>query len=238
MAALKRQFTTKRASNPELDLQPNILVLNPNNLAATTDAIRRATAAFTKQLPVRITCVTSIKGPSGIQTQLDADRSIEPLLELAAEHQAQASAYVVACFSDPGLHALRTIAKVPVVGIGECAMLTAMTLGQRIGVIAIADTSVSRHLRYFAGMGISSRVINERSIGMRVADLASREKTRDGMIATAKRLREDGADVIVMGCAGMADLRADVESEVGLAVVEPTQAAVGFVVGRLFNGSS
>jgi allantoin racemase len=124
---------------------------------------------------------------------------------------------------------------VPVLGIGECGMLTAMTLGQRIGVIAIARSSIVRHLRYFASMGMMGRVVRERSIDLSVAESTDRSRALSRMIETGLLLREDGADVLVMGCAGMADLRAAVEDGVGLPVVEPTQAAVGMAIGRLFG---
>ena len=42
-----------------------------------------------------------------------------------------------------------------------------------------------------------------------------------------------GADVLVMGCAGMARFRATLEDAVGMPVVEPTQAAVAMAVGHV-----
>lgn len=59
------------------------------------------------------------------------------------------------------------------------------------------------------------------------------------MIATGKRLRdEDGAEVLIMGCAGMADYRDRLESETGLPVVEPCQAAAAMAIGRIALGQS
>ena len=54
-----------------------------------------------------------------------------------------------------------------------------------------------------------------------------------------QRLRdEDGADVLIMGCAGMANYRAQLQTEIGLPVVEPSQAAVSMALGQISLGLS
>jgi Asp/Glu/hydantoin racemase len=81
-------------------------------------------------------------------------------------------------------------------------------------------------------MGIESRLANERAIGLPVVELADEAKTLGRMIATACALRDDGADSVVMGCAGMAQYRERVAQAAGIPVVEPTQAAVAMAIGR------
>ena len=57
------------------------------------------------------------------------------------------------------------------------------------------------------------------------------------MAICGRRLRErDGADVLIMGCAGMAGFRAELEAETGLPVVEPCQAAVTMALGQSVLG--
>jgi allantoin racemase len=54
---------------------------------------------------------------------------------------------------------------------------------------------------------------------------------------TGKKLRDDhGADVVVMGCAGMAPYRKRLQNALGIPVVEPTQAAVAMAIGRVRLG--
>ncbi|MNV80682.1 Asp/Glu/Hydantoin racemase [compost metagenome] len=119
-------------------------------------------------------------------------------------------------------------------GISECGALTAMTLGQRFGVIAILQGSIGRHWRNWGAMGISQRVAGEVAIGRGVTELADHQATLAAMVAAGKRLRdEQGANVLLMGCAGMAAFRAPVEDATGLPVVEPTQAAVSMALGRI-----
>ncbi len=214
-----------------------LYVVNPNSTAAVTAGIDRAVAPFRSADGPRIECVTLEEGPPGIQSQRDVDCGHRAAAAGAsARWTRSASAFVIACFSDPGLHSAREVTKKPVLGIMECGLLTALTLGQRFGVIAILPTSIARHRRMINAMGIESRLANERAVGLPVVELADESKTLGRMIETACALRQDGADSVVMGCAGMAQYRARVEAAAGIPVVEPTQAAVAMALGRVRAG--
>ncbi|WP_454654090.1 aspartate/glutamate racemase family protein [Bosea beijingensis] len=211
-----------------------IFVINPNSSELVTDAINRAVAPLRTPEGPQIACLTLPEGPAGIQSQRDVDGVISPLLKRARELEDEAAAFVIACFSDPGLHALREQSRHPVFGIAEAGVLTALTLGQRFGVIAILPTSIPRHLRYFGAMGVMARFAGDLSIGLGVTELADELRTYERMAATGRSLRDShAADVIVMGCAGMARYRARLEAELGIPVVEPTQAATAMALGRV-----
>jgi allantoin racemase len=213
-----------------------IFVINPNSTEAVTRGIDRACEPLRMAGAPRIECVTLADGPPGIQTQRDVDGVVAPMLRLIAELDPRAAAFVIACFSDPGLHSARETTRRPVLGIMECGILTALTLGQRFGVIAILATSIPRHLRTINAMGVSSRLANERAVGLPVVELADESKTSNRMIEVGRALAADGANSIVMGCAGMAQYRDRVEQAAGVPVVEPTQAAVAMAIGRVRLG--
>ena len=83
-------------------------------------------------------------------------------------------------------------------------------------------------------MGVLDRCAGDRAIGMGVADLSGEDETLTKMIEVGVHLRDqDGADVLIMGCAGMARYRALVADEVGIPVVEPCQAAAAMALGRI-----
>ena len=158
-----------------------------------------------------------------------------PLIEKI--RSSEASAYVIACYSDPGLHASREATRKPVLGISECGILTALTLGQKFGVIAILQKSIPRHLRYMGALGVMDRLAGELPVGLSVVELSNQDKTFGRMAEVGKKLRDEhGADVIVMGCAGMARYRKPLQEVVGIPVVEPTQAAVTMAIGRVRLG--
>ena len=214
-----------------------LVVINPNSSQTVTDGIDAAVDPL-RRFGTQIRCLTLTEGPVGIESQRQADLTIAAMLKLAGL-QSDAKGYVIACFGDPGLHALRDQTNLPVVGIQEAAVMTALTLGQKFGVMAIMPASIPRHLRAFGAMGVLNRLAADRALGLSVADLSDRDKSLAAMIAVGKRLRDsDGANVLIMGCAGMAHYRDTLEVEIGLPVVEPCQAAAMMALGHIALGQS
>jgi allantoin racemase len=212
----------------------SILVINPNSTEAVTRGIDEAVEPLRIPGGPGIDCVTLKEGPPGIETQQHVDGVVSPLLSLIQRNEKEYAAFVIACYSDPGLHSVREATRKPVLGISECGILTALTLGHRFGVIAILRKSIPRHLRYVGAMGVSDRLAAELPVGIPVVELSDEKKTFGRMVEVGKALREDhGADVVVMGCAGMARYRKPLQDEIGIPVVEPTQAAVAMAIGRV-----
>jgi Asp/Glu/hydantoin racemase len=148
-----------------------------------------------------------------------------------------ADAFVIACYSDPGLHVAREGTNRPVFGIAESGVLTALARADRFGVIAIKSRSIPRHIRYLRQMGLMDRLAGERPLEMSVAETASGDKTLERMIEVGRELKDrDGAGAIVMGCAGMARHRKPLEEALGIPVIDPTQAAVTMAIGTLQVG--
>ncbi len=211
-----------------------ILVINPNSTEAVTKGIDEAMAPLRMAGGPEIECVTLKEGPPGIETQQHVDSVVAPLVKLVRERQADYAAFVIACYSDPGLFSVREATTKPVLGISECGVLTALTLGHRFGVIAILQKSIPRHLRYMGAMGVVDRLAGELPVGLGVTELSDEKKTFGRMVDVGKALRDGhGANVIVMGCAGMARYRKPLQDEVGIPVVEPSQAAVGMAIARI-----
>jgi allantoin racemase len=214
-----------------------ILVINPNSTEAVTRGIDQAVEPLRMAGGPAIDCATLKEGPPGIETQQHVDSVVQPLLDLVRAKDAEYAAFVIACYSDPGLHSVREATKKPVLGISECGILTALTLGHRFGVIAILDKSIPRHLRYVGALGVTDRLAGELAVGIPVVELSNEEKTFRRMVEVGRALRErHGADVVVMGCAGMARYRKPLQDEIGIPVVEPTQAAVAMAIGRVRLG--
>lgn len=208
-----------------------ILVINPNSSEAVTEGIDRALDALRGDPGIEIRCLTMADGPPGIETQRDVERVTLPICRLVAQKEAETDAFVIACFSDPGLFAAREATTRPVFGISAAGVATALNLGDGVGILAILPASVARHRRYFRAIGMDGRIAGERPIGLGIAELADEKRSLQRMTEVGRALRdEDGADVLVMGCAGMARLREPLESALGLPVVDPTQAAVGLAI--------
>ena len=214
-----------------------ILVINPNSTEAMTRGIDAACAPLRMAGGPAIETATLKEGPPGIETQLHVDGLIAPLVSFVREKERSYDAFVIACYSDPGLHSVREVTAKPVLGIAECGVLTALTLGHKFGVIAILRKSIPRHLRYMGALGVSDRLAAELPVDLPVLELADENKTFGRMVAVGRKLKEEhGADVVVMGCAGMARYRKPLQEELHIPVVEPTQAAVTMAIGRVRLG--
>jgi allantoin racemase len=210
-----------------------ILVVNPNSNEVVTKGLADALTPILFADGPEIECVTLREGPYGIETQEHVDSVALPLRRLVAQSNG-VDAFVIACYSDPGLHLCREATARPVFGINEAGVLTALARGEHFGVIAIGQRSIRRHMRYTRQMGLMDRFAGERPLDMSVAETASGDKTLGRMVEVGKELRDaDGAEVIVMGCAGMARHRGPLEAALGVPVIDPTQAAVAMAIGAV-----
>src|SRR5690606_2240649 len=212
-----------------------IVVINPNSTAAVTAAIDRALQPWRMAGGPALECVTLDEGPPGIETQAHVEQVVQPICTLVRE-RADAAAFVIACFSDPGLPAAREGTRVPVFGIAECGLLAALTRGERFAILAILPSSLPRHLRYVRQLGLHARFAGERPLGLGVLELADEAHTFERMAAVGTRLRDEhGADVLVLGCAGMAQYRSRLAAALGVPVIDPTQAAVTMALGAVLQ---
>lgn len=208
-----------------------ILVINPNSSSQVTRAIDTALAPMRARTPFRIDVMDLPDAPPGVALQSDADE-VAPLVQRAIRTNL-AEAYAVACFSDPGVAGAReNTPGASVRGIGESAILHALTRGDRFGIIALSEKSVFRQRRLVRGMGVGERYAGSLGIGTTAAG-ATDHALLDRMVDAAKRLVDQGADTILMGCAGMAHFQPHLEDICQRPVIEPTRAAVALLIGDL-----
>jgi Asp/Glu/hydantoin racemase len=210
-----------------------IVVINPNCTQAVTEAMDAALQPWRMAGGPAIECVTLAEGPPGIETQAHVEQVVQPICRLVRAREDPA-AFVIACFSDPGLHSAREATARPVFGIAECGLLTALTQGERFGIVAILERSLARHLRYVRQLGLAARFAGDLPLGLGVVELADEARTLERMIEVGTQLRDDhGADVLVLGCAGMARYRPALAAALGVPVVDPTRAAVTMAIGAV-----
>ena len=213
--------------------QQHILVINPNSDESVTEGMARELSGFRFSEGPGIECVSLPDGPFSIESQANIEAVTLPLRKMVSE-SSNVDAFVIACYSDPGLHVCREASEKPVFGIQECGVLTAMSLGDRFGVIALQERSIRRHLRYLRQMGVMERLAGERAASLSVRESVSGKGTFEKLLKAAKQLRDsDQADTIILGCAGMAAHRAKLELVIGIPVIAPVQAAVSMAMHSL-----
>lgn len=217
-------------------MSKSIFVINPNSTQAITDHISLALEPYRLGGGPAIECATLTSGPPGIETQAHVDGISEKLLAYFEAHpdRRQADAVVLACFSDPGLFAMRETLECPVYGSAECAYLTAAATADRFGVISILARAVPRHKRQVRLLGLQDRLAEDLPIEIGVLGLSNEEVTFARMREVGMTLKtRHGAKTVIMGCAGMARYRARLEDALSVPVIDPTQAAVGMAMGAL-----
>ena len=210
-----------------------IIVINPNSNEHVTDSMNTALNPFRLANGPIIKSVTNLYGPPGIESQQDADNAAVQVVDIIKRNNS-ADAFVIACFSDPGIFAAREVTNRPVFGIAESGILTALSLGSSFGILAILDTSVPRHIRYIRSLGLEKRLAGDLAIGLGVAELSDEKKTFHRLQEVGRKLRDNsGASVLILGCAGMARYRLGLQQSLGIPVVDPSQAAVSMAVSAV-----
>ncbi|MEL6476692.1 MAG: aspartate/glutamate racemase family protein [Pseudomonadota bacterium] len=211
-----------------------ILVINPNSNPAVTEGLSHALDPLRLSGAPEIETMTLAEGPFGIESQIDSDAVVLPLVSVVRA-RSDVSALVIACYSDPGLEACRAAASVPVFGMQESGILTALSRGDQVGVIALSTASIARHRRYLRRMGVSERIAGEYALDMSVDESARGAHVAEALATAGAALLSGGADVLVLGCAGMAAHRRALQERLGVPVVEPVQAAVAMALGSVLG---
>ncbi|MBY8975864.1 aspartate/glutamate racemase family protein [Rhodobacteraceae bacterium NNCM2] len=212
-----------------------ILVINPNSSQIVTDAIAAAVAPFqTTNGPVFET-IGIAKGPDTISTMEHTANAALHVAEIVRERQ-DASAFVVACFSDPGVDLCRTLVDKPVIGIQEAGILTALARADLFGIIALGPASVARHRLRIRQMGVEARLAGELPLdNASAAESGTSDDIFGQTIERGLELKKAGAGAIVLGCAGFSPRRAALEDQLGIAVVDPVQAAAAIAFGSVMR---
>lgn len=197
-----------------------------------TEQIRTEVSAWVTP-GTEVDVVSLPRGPASIESEYDEALAGPGILQRVQEATRDgADAIFVSCGADPAIPAAREITDVPVVGGFEPAMLTALTLGERIGILQVLP-NVLPMLRSLARRhAIGDRLGTIRVIDLPVLGLAHDDVLVDRLAEQARSAVHSGeADVLVLGCTGMLGVAAAVEERLaaeGLAVpvVDPTAAAV------------
>ena len=204
-----------------------LLVVNPNTTKSMTATIADS-AERVKGPLTDITAVTSSMGPVSIEGYYDEAFAVPGLLiELAKGEREGADAAIIACFDDTGLDAARALCDIPVIGICEAAISVTAFIAQRFTVVTTMERSRQplEHLVHRYGMAGRCNVRAADIPVLSLEDPTSNAKQRlREEIAAA--LKHDRAEAIVLGCAGMADLTAELRREFGVPVIDGVAAAI------------
>ncbi|OAP63592.1 hypothetical protein AYL99_02819 [Fonsecaea erecta] len=218
-----------------------ILLVNPNGTRFMTENCLQSLA---NSLPVNVTVTgfTSPRpAPSAIEGYLDAAISTDAATRAIVPIAHQFDAFLVACFSaHPLIDALREEVPGPVIGIMEASLYTARMLGGRFGVVG-NNVKTQRMLENAVrNYGLDFFSVGCEPVGLGVLELESRPQSEvlQSMGHAAVRLKDKGADCVLLGCAGMTEMKARCEHDVGdeVAVIDGVTMGVHLLVGIVREG--
>lgn len=202
-----------------------LVYINPNSTVAMTDNI--VSAARLAAPWAEIVGITNEEGPPAIQGHEDGTASIPGLLaRIPIALSSGAEAIVIACFDDTGLAEAQAIAGCPVLGIGQASYLMAAALGRRFSVVTSLPVSVPVIEDNIRSQGFAANCASVRASGLPVLEIdEGAEPARSRLADEIRAARNDGAEAVVLGCAGMAPLEADLASRTGMLLIDGVAAA-------------
>jgi allantoin racemase len=207
----------------------HIFVYNPNSSVEMTAMIARSALAAAGPGVVIRTQGAQPPVPPSIEGHYDEAVSVPPMLEaLRRAEAAGADAYVIACFDDPGIGAAREVVAGPVIGIAQAAMQVASLISSRFSVVTTLPRAIPIIEDLARDYGHDHVLRRVRAVALPVlaleADPAHAHNLLRQEIMAAKT--DDGAEAVILGCAGMSEMCQSLSEETGLSVIDGVHAAV------------
>lgn len=220
-----------------------VLVISPTTTAALGERLKPYLAELTAGTDLVADLIHLEVGPASVETFFDEAFAVPGVLDLVARSGRSYDGIVVNCYADPGVEAARELMDIPVVGPAEASMLLATTLGHKFAVISTFRNSGPWIERQARVLGLESRLAWATGVEIPVLGLAADPEATTRLILDAAREAVDrhGAEVVVLGCTGMATLARAVRERLGrgglyVPVVEPLAAALGLLRALLGLG--
>ncbi len=213
-------------TTPE-EIAVRLLVVNVNTSEAMTAEIAQAARAAASP-GTEIVPLTPDFGPASVEGNYESHLAAVAVCQRVARHTDPYDAVILAGFGDHGREALQEVCRVPVVDITEASAMTAMLLGHSYGVVTTLDRTVPLIRDRLLTAGLTARCAGIRAADVPVLELESDPgSSLDQIVEQARLLVEvDRAEVICLGCGGMAGLSERIAAELSVPVVDGVAAAV------------
>jgi allantoin racemase len=204
-----------------------ILVLNVNTTASMTrsigDSARSAASPGTEIIEL-----TPNFGADSCEGNFESYLAAIAVMDKVVNYTEPYDAVIQAGYGEHGREGLQELLDVPVVDITEAAASTAQFLGHKYSVVTTLDRTVPLIEDRLKLAGLSERCASVRASGLSVLELESDADRAVAAIVEQSRqaVQNDKAEVIVLGCGGMAELETQVAAATGVPIVDGVRAAV------------
>lgn len=197
-----------------------LLVINPNTSVGMTNAIKKSIDRIkNKNYEVIVTCADF--GPKSLESYYDYSlATIGSISEMNKYENVDGA--LIACFGDPGLYSIKEKYNYTTIGIAEAALSASLLIGKKFSLLVASEKAVPMMDDMVNQYGLGNRLSSIETIGLNVLQL---EEDRDESIKKLESVGriaiEKGAEVLVLACAGMTDLRDDLERVLNIPIVDP-----------------
>ena len=203
-----------------------LLVVNCNTSHSTTAAIGRA-AQSAASPATEVVATQPSWGVESAEGFLDSFISAAAVLDTLSIQAEGFDAVVLAGYGEHGREGARQLLDIPVVDITEASAQLACLIGYRYGVVTTLGSTLGAIEDSLQTAGLLSRCVGVEASDIPVLDLSSDiDRTAVAIAEKAELLISRGADVLVLGCAGMGGLKQAVETKVSVPVIDSVGAGV------------
>jgi len=204
-----------------------LLLINPNTTQSITDLVLKHAKRFAAK-GTTLRAISGAFGPRYIASRIGYAIAGHAAVDALANDKGARDAVVLACFGDPGLAALKEVSKVPVVGMAEASILQACAIGRRFSIVTGGERWKPMLEEFVAAQGLAARLASVRTVAPTGADIARNPKAAMALLARgcSACAREDGADVVILGGAGLAGLAAKLQGTVDVPLLDGVACAI------------
>ena len=204
-----------------------ILLYNPNTSESITNTLYD-TAKLVVSEGTTLVPMTAKKGFPYISTKVEAQITGTLVLEKIAEIHSQYDAIIIAAFGDPGLIPAKTLFNLPIIGLGEAAMLSACLFGKKFSIISFTNAMASWYEESVEVLGLQSRYAGFRAInGVNLTIDKIQTLQKKSLIESAKlAINIDGGEVVIFAGAPLSGFKKIVQKEISVPVIDCAEAAV------------
>jgi allantoin racemase len=209
-----------------------ILVINPNTTQAMTDDIGRAARKYARP-DTEIVAISPAYGPRSIEGHFEDYIAAAAAVEEVAKNRDDYDAFVIACWGDPGLYACREVTEKPVIGIAEASIRMSAFLAHNYSVVTVLPRVKPMLQDLVRAVGMEGRCASIRCTNLTVLEIEENpQRAVVELIEESRRAVEvDGAESILLGCAGMGPLDDAIRAAVNVPVLDGTVCAVKIAEG-------
>jgi allantoin racemase len=204
-----------------------ILIVNVNTTESMTQAIAEQARSVASP-GTEIIGLTPRFGAESVEGNFESYLAAIAVMDRVMSYEGPYDAVIQAGYGEHGREGLQELLDVPVVDITEAAASLAMLLGHKYSVVTTLDRTVPLIEDRLKLAGVYERCASVRASGMSVLELeASPQRAVEAIVAQAiEAVNQDKAEVICLGCGGMAGLDQQIRESAGVPVVDGVTAAV------------